>query len=76
MFGIPHAELGEQVHAVVQAPQGLPPTPALAEALLAFCRANLSHVKCPKRLEFTEQLPRQANGKLYKRLLKEKYWKG
>ncbi len=72
VFGIPHAELGEQVHAVVQLVSGA--TASKAE-LLAFCRDHLSHVKCPHSLDFSKELPRQPNGKLYKRLLKEPYWR-
>jgi long-chain acyl-CoA synthetase len=72
VFGIPYEELGEQVHAVVQPVSG---GEASAEELLGYCRDHLSHVKCPRSLDFSEDLPRQANGKLYKRLLKEPYWR-
>ena len=72
VFGIPHEELGEQVHAVVQPVSG---AEASAAELLGYCRDHLSHVKCPRSLDFSEELPRQANGKLYKRLLKEPYWR-
>ena len=49
--------------------------PGLAEALIAFCRESLSHVKCPKSVDFEAELPRHPTGKLYKRLLRERYWK-
>ncbi|MEM7751649.1 MAG: acyl-CoA synthetase, partial [Pseudomonadota bacterium] len=42
--------------------------------LLDFCREHLSHVKCPRSIDFREDLPRQDNGKLYKRKLRDEYW--
>jgi long-chain acyl-CoA synthetase len=50
--------------------------PALAEELMLFCREHLSHVKCPRSIDFLEELPRHPTGKLYKRLLRDKYWEG
>ena len=76
VFGIPHDDLGEQVHAVVQL-VALPETDEAEEAererLLARCRAQLADVKCPRSLDFRETLPRHETGKLYKRLLVEEY---
>jgi long-chain acyl-CoA synthetase len=46
----------------------------LEQELLEFCRANISHVKCPRSIDFEAALPRHPTGKLYKRLLKDKYW--
>jgi long-chain acyl-CoA synthetase len=48
--------------------------PRLAEELTAWCRAELSGVKTPRQIDFTEELPRHATGKLYKRLLRDRYW--
>jgi long-chain acyl-CoA synthetase len=48
---------------------------ALADELLAFTRESLNHVKVPRLIEFTRELPRHPNGKLYKRLLRDEYWK-
>ena len=50
--------------------------PDLEAALIAFCRETLSHVKCPRSVDFSDDLPRRENGKLYKRLLKDRYWQG
>jgi acyl-coenzyme A synthetase/AMP-(fatty) acid ligase len=47
---------------------------ALARELIAFCRANLADVKCPRSIDFRSELPRHPTGKLYKRLLKDEYW--
>ena len=48
--------------------------PRLAEELIAYCRANLSHIKCPRSVDFEAELPRAPTGKLYKRLLRDRYW--
>ena len=72
-IGIPNPEWGEEVKAVVELQPGVPPTPALADELLAFCRDRLAHFKCPRSVDFIDQLPRQDNGKLYKRLLRDRY---
>jgi acyl-CoA synthetase (AMP-forming)/AMP-acid ligase II len=76
VFGIPEPELGEVPHAVVQLLEPARPSDALADELVEFCRARLAHYKCPRRVEFAEQLPRQENGKLYKSQLREPYWQG
>ena len=72
-FGIPHPELGEQVIAVVELVAGVAPEPETAEGLLNWCRGRLSRQKLPRRIDFTDQLPRGENGKLYKRRVRERY---
>jgi acyl-CoA synthetase (AMP-forming)/AMP-acid ligase II len=78
VFGVPHDEFGEEVKAVVQ-PVVMPTTSdeaaSLAKELIAFCRSQLADVKCPRSIDFREELPRHPTGKLYKRLLKDEYWK-
>jgi long-chain acyl-CoA synthetase len=74
VFGIPEPEMGEEVKAVVQPAPGAQPGPALAAEIMAFCRDNLSHYKCPRTVDFTEALPRGENGKLYKKALRDAYW--
>ena len=76
VFGVPSDDLGEAVKAVVQPADMASAGPALAEELMAYCRANLSHVKCPKSIDFEVELPRHPTGKLYKRLLRDRYWTG
>jgi long-chain acyl-CoA synthetase len=76
VFGIPHDEWGEEVKAVVEPVAGATPGPALADALLAFCRERLAAYKCPRTIDFTPALPRDPNGKLYKRRLRDPYWAG
>ncbi len=74
VIGVPNDEFGEEVKAVVQPVEMREAGAALAEELIAYCRANLSHVKCPRSVDFEAELPRHPTGKLYKRLLRERYW--
>lgn len=76
VFGIPNADLGEEVKAVVQPLPSVAHTPELEAELIAFCRDHLAHMKCPKSIDFTAQLPRLPTGKLYKRHLWDAYWAG
>jgi long-chain acyl-CoA synthetase len=75
-IGIPDPEWGEQVLAVVELQPGTAGTPELAAELIEHCRSRLAHFKCPRRVEFTDELPRQDNGKIYKRLLRDRYREG
>ena len=74
VIGGPHEEMGEEVIAVVQPRDMADAGPALAARLDAFARAHLSHVKCPRRIDFRAELPRHDTGKLYKRQLQDEYW--
>jgi acyl-CoA synthetase (AMP-forming)/AMP-acid ligase II len=78
VFGVPNDEFGEEVKAVVQ-PVAMPASDdeakALERELIAFCRSQLADLKCPRSIDFRPDLPRHPTGKLYKRLLKDEYWK-
>ena len=74
VFGVPNADLGEEVKAVVQPMPGILPCPDLAEELILFCRQSLSRQKVPRSVDFEAELPRLPTGKLYKRLLRDRYW--
>jgi len=74
VFGVPNEEFGEEVKAVVQPRDMAQATPALALELMDYCRSQLSHIKCPRSIDFRAELPRHPTGKLYKRLLKDEYW--
>jgi long-chain acyl-CoA synthetase len=76
VFGIPNEEWGEEVRAVVEPAAGAEPGDALAAELLAHCRSLLASYKCPRSIDFTEAMPRDPNGKLYKRRLRDPYWDG
>lgn len=71
VFGIPDDEWGEQVKAAVQL---LPGVTATEEELIDFCRDRMARFKCPKSIDFHAQLPREASGKLKKRILRDVYW--
>ena len=74
VFGVPNEEMGEEVKAVIQLLPGRTKDAAMAEKLMAFCREHLAHVKCPKSIDFDDALPRLPTGKLYKRVLRDRYW--
>ncbi len=74
VFGIPDDDWGEQVKAVVELRDGVGPGPETADAILAFCRERIAGYKCPKSVDFVSRLPRDPNGKLYKRRLRDPYW--
>jgi long-chain acyl-CoA synthetase len=76
VFGVPNEDFGEEVKAVVQAAPHATPGPDLERALIAYCREHLADVKCPRSVDFRDELPRHPTGKLYKRLLKDEYWAG
>jgi hypothetical protein len=67
VFGVPNEDLGEEVKAVVQLMPGFDPGQDTAAELIAFCREHLAHLKCPRSVDFTSQLPRLPTGKLYKK---------
>jgi long-chain acyl-CoA synthetase len=74
VFGVPNPDLGEEVKAVVQPMPGIEPCEELAQELIAFCGQSLSRQKVPRSIDFEDQLPRLPTGKLYKRLLRDRYW--
>ncbi len=74
VFGVPNADLGEEVKAVVQPMPGIEPCQELAEELILFCSQSLSRQKVPRSIDFEAELPRLPTGKLYKRLLRDSYW--
>jgi long-chain acyl-CoA synthetase len=76
VFGVPNDEFGEEVKAVVQPVAGVLPGPDLEAELIGYCRAQLAGYKCPRTVEFEPELPRDPNGKLYKRRIRERYWQG
>ena len=74
VIGVPNADFGEEVKAVVQPMDWADATPAFAAELIDHCRTHLSAIKCPRSVDFDPALPRLDNGKLYKRLVKDRYW--
>ncbi|HWA92771.1 MAG TPA: acyl-CoA synthetase [Rhizomicrobium sp.] len=74
VIGVPNEEFGEEVKAVVQPADWNRAGPALADELIAYCRERLSPIKCPRSIDFEQELPRHPTGKLYKRLIRDRYW--
>jgi long-chain acyl-CoA synthetase len=73
VIGVPDEKMGEQVKAIVEPRRGIV---LAAGDVIAFCREHLAHYKCPKTIEFVSELPRDPNGKLRKRELRERFWAG
>ncbi len=72
VFGVPDEEWGQAVHAVVELRHGVAPSDSVGEALLAHAAGELARFKLPRTIEFIDELPRDPNGKLYKRKLRER----
>jgi long-chain acyl-CoA synthetase len=73
VIGVPDDEWGEVVLAVVELQSRVVGSDELAAELLAYCRERLAHYKCPRAVEFVLTLPREDNGKIYKRRLRDAY---
>ncbi|HET6472867.1 MAG TPA: hypothetical protein VFG38_13560, partial [Pseudomonadales bacterium] len=76
VFGIPNDEFGEEVKAAIEVRPGVVADDALAAALVAHCREHLAGYKAPRSIDFVDAMPRHETGKLYKRLLRDRYWAG
>ena len=76
VFGIPHEDWGEEVKAVIEPAEGIEASEELATEILAFCADKMAKFKTPKTIDFTNEMPRDPNGKLYKRKLRDPYWEG
>ena len=74
VIGAPCADMGERVVAIVQPLDLNDAGDAFADELYTYLRKSLSGVKVPRQIDFREELPRHATGKLYKRLLRDEYW--
>lgn len=73
VIGVPNDEFGQEVKSVVQLKEGRDATPRMESELVEWCRNRLSRIKCPRSVDFVVELPRNENGKLLKRVLREKY---
>ena len=74
VIGVPNEEMGEEVKAVVQLAPGVEANDEVAAEILAYAREHIAHYKCPRSVDFMDELPRLPTGKLYKRLIKDRYW--
>jgi long-chain acyl-CoA synthetase len=76
VFGIPNSDWGEEVKAVIEPAPDVEENAALVAEILAFCQDKLAKYKTPRSIDFTDEMPRDPNGKLYKRKLRDPYWEG
>ena len=76
VFGIPHEDWGEEVKAVIQPEEGLVADDAFRDRIYAFCKERVAKYKTPRSIDFIDEMPRDPNGKLYKRKLRDPYWEG
>ena len=74
VIGVPDPDMGEQVKAVVRPADPSAAGPELADELIAACRESLAAYKCPRSVDFVDELPRLPTGKLLKRELRGRYW--
>ena len=74
VIGVPNEDFGEEVKAVVQPADMSMAGPELEAELIEYCQSQLSKIKCPRSIDFDPELPRHPTGKLYKRLIRDKYW--
>jgi len=75
VIGVPNEEFGEEVKALVVLKDASDADPATEAELIAHCRSEIAHFKCPRSIDFVAELPRLPNGKLYRRRAREAYWK-
>ena len=76
VFGVPHADWGEEVKAVIQPADGVAGDDRLRQDVLDFCAGKLARYKTPRSIDFIAEMPRDPNGKLYKRKLRDPHWVG
>jgi long-chain acyl-CoA synthetase len=76
VFGVPNDDWGEEVKAVVEPVSGVTPDDALRREIFAFLAHRLAKMKTPRTIDYIDQMPRDPNGKLYKRKLRDPYWAG
>ena len=74
VIGVPNEEMGEEVRAVVQLVPNVVPSDEVTKELMNYTREHIAHYKCPRSIDYEEELPRLPTGKLYKRILKDRYW--
>jgi long-chain acyl-CoA synthetase len=74
VIGVPNADLGEEVKAVVQPAPGVEGSKELADEIMEYIRGKLGRQLTPRSVDFIDELPRLPTGKLYKKLLRDRYW--
>ena len=73
-IGVPNDEWGEEVKSVVQLQPGVSPSDALTDDLIGWARDRLANFKCPRTIDYVEELPRSAAGKIQRKVVRQPYW--
>ena len=73
-IGVPNDEWGEEVKSVIQLSSEITPSQQLVDDLMTFARKNIAGYKCPRSIDFADELPRLPTGKIQRRLVREPYW--
>ena len=76
VFGVPNDDFGEEVKAAVQPTRDAEPGPDLEHELLEYLRGQVGGYKVPRSIDFHDDFPRTATGKLVKKDLRDPYWEG
>ena len=76
VFGVPNQDMGEEIKAVIELTPGTEPSDAVREDIIAYYQDRMAKQKWPHSIDFTDDMPRDPNGKLYKRKLRDPYWEG
>ena len=74
VFGVPNPDTGEEVKAVIELASGIEASAVVEAELIEYATERLARYKVPRSIDFEDALPRLETGKLYKRLLKDRYW--
>ena len=72
--GVPNEEWGEEVRSVIQLQPELTPSDALSEELITWARDRLAAFKCPRKIDYVDELPRSAAGKIQRKVVRAPYW--
>ena len=76
VFGVPNEDTGEEIKAVVELRSGWEPTDETTETIMKWLSGQVARQKLPRSIDYTTEMPRDPNGKLYKRKLRDPYWEG
>lgn len=76
VFGVPNEDAGEEIKAVIELMPGVEPTDAVRDNIVSYYQGRMTKQKWPRSIDFTTEMPRDPNGKLYKRKLRDPYWAG
>ncbi len=76
VFGVPNPDTGEEIKAVVELREGWEPTDETSATIMSWLQTQVATRKLPRSVDATTEMPRDPNGKLYKRRLRDRYWEG